>query len=275
MTPSAHSCSDITCLAHMCHLFSVTHRDGRLWFLAQSWQWTTGWVRKTHSCRPAFLSGICKQISRATPGTSPRCNGQDVFWNTPEHTLHPHSCPVATATLLMGQPLPLLPAPGSRGIFTTHYYFEAQFLLHCTGCLLSIEFLKINLTVASIKKKDVTGFVCCNADFMRFSPYNNQHHISSHLISHHCHTAFPSILPGTKRRAALRTVSLKKTPWSTSLGVSLRTCTSFIWGCLSWHQAQILTTILQTWAELLGPSLELRAIGITAAQVLRESVAPR
>lgn len=133
-----------------------------------------------------------------------------MFWNTPEHTLHPHSCPVATATLLMGQPLPLLPAPGSRGIFTTHYYFEAQFLLHCTGCLLSIEFLKINLTVASIKKKDVTGFVCCNADIMRFSPYNNQHHISSHLISHHCHTAFPSILPGTKRRAALRTVSLKK-----------------------------------------------------------------
>lgn len=102
------------------YLFSVTHRDGRQWFLTLN----NGASEESTLLQASLFLWFCKQISRATPSTSPECHGEDVFWNTPEQTLHPHSCVVVTATLLVEQLLPLTPAPGSSGIFTTHLFWS-------------------------------------------------------------------------------------------------------------------------------------------------------
>lgn len=62
---------------------------------------------------PFFLSGICKQTSRATSGTSPRCHGKVVLCDTPGQTLHAHSYAADIAALFVEQPLPVSQAPGS------------------------------------------------------------------------------------------------------------------------------------------------------------------
>lgn len=154
----------------------------------------------------------------------------------------PQSRPSTLKAVLWSLPFSLCKSPFPSFLFLglvkylQHTCFRAQFLLHCTGCLLNMEFLRINFKVASIQKKGVTEFICCNLDFYRLSPHNYQHHISSHLVSHHCLTVFLHLvpprnqeprttwfLPGTKNRVALRTASLKEIPRSRSLKVSLRT----------------------------------------------------
>lgn len=147
----------------------------------------------------------------------------------------PQSRPSMLIAVLWSLPLSLWnsPFPSLLLLGVAEYLqrtcFEAQFLLCCTGCLLSVDFLRINLKVALIKKKDVSDRIyMLLSRLLEVFPHNYKHHISSHLISHHCFTAFPSVLPGTKSREALRNVSPKKTPWGKRLRVSLRICTGFI-----------------------------------------------
>lgn len=113
----------------------------------------------------------------------------------------PQSRPSTLKAVLWSLPFSLCKSPFPSFLllglvkYLQHTCFRAQFLLHCTGCLLNMEFLRINFKVASIQKKGVTEFICCNLDFYRLSPHNYQHHISSHLVSHHCLTVFLHLVP--------------------------------------------------------------------------------
>lgn len=113
-TPPASSSSD-THLTELCH--PTTSSLGHIevpWPSADTKQWG-----KRGKHRTASLSSICKETSRATSGTSPRCHGEDVLWDTLGKTLQAHGYDVVAANLHMEQPLPLTQAPGSSPTFTT------------------------------------------------------------------------------------------------------------------------------------------------------------